>query len=244
MKTRLEKSRTDYSLQDGGKRVVADLRELAKQTSDEKGAQRVAWTPTWQKARDWFAVKARKAGAELSVDAAGNVWAKIVGVRPEAVAVGSHLDCVPDGGWLDGCFGVLAALEVLRRYGKGARPKKTIYLVDWADEEGARFGRSLMGSSAASGSLNTADIVGLVDNDGVKLPKALVAYNVKVDDMLHAYEQFKARNIQAYLELHIEQGPCWKTRKRRLPVFTASPGSSVTTLSLRDKRPMPDHFQP
>src|SRR5208282_820213 len=125
---------------EGGKRVVADLRELAALTSDELGAQRVAWTPTWQKARDWFAAKAREAGSDVTIDAAGNSWAKIAGTGPEAVVVGSHLDCVPNGGWLDGALGVLGALEVLRRYGKGAVPAKTIYAVSWADEEGARFG--------------------------------------------------------------------------------------------------------
>ena len=76
----------------------------------------------------------------MSADAAGNLWAKLKGATPEAVAVGSHLDCVPNGGWLDGCFGVLAALEVLHRYKKAVPPTKTIYLVDWADEEGARYG--------------------------------------------------------------------------------------------------------
>lgn len=204
----------NYSLYDGAKRVVADLRELAILTSDHNGAQRVAWTPTWQKARDWFAAKVREAGAEISVDAAGNSWAKIAGTGAGAVALGSHLDCVPNGGWLDGCFGVVAALEVLRRYGKGAPPKKTIYVVNWADEEGARFGRSLIGSSAASGTMKTAEIADRVDNDGVKLTDALAKYNVHVDDILQAHEQFKEKNIEAYLELHIEQGPVLESMKK------------------------------
>ncbi len=190
------------------KRVVADLRELAAMTSDELGAQRVAWTPTWQKARDWFAAKAREAGAEVTIDVAGNSWAKIPGTGPEAVAVGSHLDCVPNGGWLDGCLGVLGALEVLRRYGKGAAaPAKTIYAVSWADEEGARFGRSLMGSSAAGGTMDVVDIINRVDNSGVKLVDALANYDVKVDSMKGAHEQLKQKHLGAYLELHIEQGP-------------------------------------
>ncbi|MDR3591439.1 MAG: hydantoinase/carbamoylase family amidase [Negativicutes bacterium] len=204
----------DYNLYDGAKRVVADLRELAQLTSDENGAQRVAWTPIWQKARDWFAAKAREAGAELTVDAAGNVWAKIAGTGAGTVALGSHLDCVPNGGWLDGCFGVVAALEVLRRYGKGAPPQKTVYVVDWADEEGARFGRSLVGSSAASGALDTADIADRVDNNGVKLTEALAGYNVNMANILRAHEQFKEKKIDAYLELHIEQGPVLESMKK------------------------------
>ncbi len=197
------------NLVEGGKRVVADLRELAALTSDERGAQRVAWTPIWQKARDWFAAKAKEAGAEVSIDVAGNSWAKIRGAGPEAIVFGSHLDCVPDGGWLDGALGVLGALEVLRRFGKNAsaKPAKTIYVVSWADEEGARFGRSLIGSSAASGTMDIAEIVNRVDNNGVKLVDALAQYDVKVNEMLGAHKQFKEKNVAAYLELHIEQGP-------------------------------------
>jgi len=200
----------------GAQRVVADLRELAELTSNEQGAQRVAWTPTWQKARDWFADKAREAGAEVTVDTAGNSWAKIAGESTDAVAIGSHLDCVPNGGWLDGALGTVVTLEVLRRYGKGSIPKKTIYAVSWADEEGARFGRSLMGSSAASGTLDIADIIDRVDNQDVKLTDALAVYNVIVDDMLRAHEEFKQKNITEFMELHIEQGPVLENMKKQV----------------------------
>jgi hydantoinase/carbamoylase family amidase len=200
----------------GAKRVIADLRELAKLTSDENGAQRVAWTPTWQKSREWFASKAIEAGAEVTVDVAGNTWAKIEGASNEAVVIGSHLDCVPNGGWLDGALGVVAALEVLRRYGKGAAPDKTIYAVDWADEEGARFSSSLMGSSAASGNIHISEIINRVDNNGIKIVDALKDYNVNVVDMLRANEQFKQRNITKCLELHIEQGPVLESMKKQV----------------------------
>lgn len=204
------------NLVDGAKRVVADLRELAIMTSDKDGAQRVAWTPIWQTARDWFADKAREAGAEVTVDAAGNSWAKIPGTSSEAVAMGSHLDSVPNGGWLDGALGAVVTLEVLRRYGQGATPKKTIYAVNWADEEGARFGRSLIGSSAASGSLDIAEIMARVDNDGVKLTDALAVHNVNVDDILGAHEELQQKNITQYLELHIEQGPVLESMNKQV----------------------------
>lgn len=203
------------SLVIGGKRVVADLRELAAMTSDNDGAQRVAWTPTWQKARDWFAKKAQEAGAEVTIDAAGNSWAKIAGASSDAVAMGSHLDCVPNGGWLDGALGAVATLEVLRRHGKNSNaPKKTILAVNWADEEGARFSRSLIGSSAASGSMDIAEIIDRVDNNGVKLIDALKEYNVDVANILQAHEQFKQKNIKQYLEMHIEQGPILESQKK------------------------------
>lgn len=199
------------------KQVVADLRELAAMTSDEQGAQRVAWTPTWQKARDWFANKAREAGAEVTIDAAGNSWAKIIGTSSDSVAIGSHLDCVPNGGWLDGALGAVVTLEILRRYGQGAvAPKQTIYAVNWADEEGARFGRSLIGSSAASGTLDIAEIINQVDNNGVKLTDAIAIHNVVIDNILQANEEFKGKNIGQYLELHIEQGPVLESMKKQV----------------------------
>src|SRR5699024_10703197 len=142
-------------------RVVADLHELANFTSDENGAQRVAWTALWRKTRVWYRQKAESLGAEVTRDAAGNVLTKVAGESKEAVVIGSHLDCVPNGGWLDGCLGVLTGLEALRCYGEsGQKPKKTLYVVDWADEEGARFGSSCQGSSAASGNRSEERRVG------------------------------------------------------------------------------------
>lgn len=199
----------------GAKRIVADLRELAALTSDEKGAQRVAWTPLWQKARDWFAASMTAAGAEVSVDKAGNSWAKIAGESEESIVIGSHLDCVPNGGWLDGALGVVAGMEVIRRYGKkGMKPKKTLYVVNWADEEGGRFGRSLIGSSAVSGTLDIKDLLPLQDNEGIPLVAALQEYNVDLSSIMEVHAEFAARNVVGYLELHIEQGPVLEEMKK------------------------------
>ena len=214
----------NYNLFEGAKRVVADLKELADLTSNENGAQRVAWTPTWQKARDWFTKKSIEAGAEVTVDAAGNTWAKIEGTSKEAVVMGSHLDCVPNGGWLDGALGVVVTLEVLRRYGNGTAQGKTIYAVDWADEEGARFGSSVMGSSAVTGAFDLKGIIDRVDNDGISVREALEAYNVNVEEMLKASEQLKERNITKYLELHIEQGPILESMKKQVACVYGAQG--------------------
>lgn len=198
----------NFNLQEAAKHVVAELRELASLTSDEKGAQRVAWTPTWQKSRIWFADKAKQAGATISIDAAGNTWATIKGKNDDSVVIGSHIDCVPNGGWLDGALGVVVTLEILRHYGiNGEKPTKTIHAVNWADEEGARFGVSLMGSSAACGRLEVNRIVNFTDNDGNSINDILAQYDVKLENMLQANQEFKKRNITASLELHIEQGP-------------------------------------
>ncbi len=197
------------------KNIVKNLRELAELTSNESGAQRVAWTDIWQKARDWFAEKMIEEGAEVTIDKAGNSWAKIEGESEEAILIGSHLDSVPNGGWLDGALGVVAGMEVLKRYGKnGKQPKKTLYVVNWADEEGGRFGRSLIGSSAISGALDINDLIALKDNDGIPLLEALQEYDVKMDSILKARDEFMKKKIVGYLELHIEQGPVLEGMKK------------------------------
>src|SRR5205814_5685898 len=119
-----------------------------------------------------------------------------------------HIDSVPNGGWLDGCLNILGGLEVLRRIaGQGGQgtPPVTIRLVDWADEEGARFGRSLFGSSAASGALVPDEVRNLTDKQGLKLADAIKQHGIDIDRVLDARKELK--NAAAYLELHIEQGP-------------------------------------
>jgi len=189
------------------RRTVRELQELRALTGDENGAQRVAFTPTWRKAREWLRSRFDGLPVEMHVDAAGNFWATLPGERPEALLIGGHIDSVPDGGWLDGCLNVVAGIEVLRRIHarSGGRPPVTVRIVDWADEEGARFGKSLFGSSACSGSLDMDEARRLVDKDGVRLPDALAAVGVD-------FERVKESGVEldtaaTYLELHIEQGP-------------------------------------
>jgi len=197
----------------GASTVIADLRDLAARTSTPSGAQRVAWTPIWREAREWLADRLAKIGLQASMDAAGNNWVTLPGQSERTVIIGGHLDSVPNGGWLDGALGVVTGLEALRKYA-GTRPPCTIRLVDWADEEGARFGRSLLGSSAAGGSLKVDDIRGLVDRDGIRLPDALYEHGVDIDRMLDAHRTLKQMDARAYLELHIEQGPVLESMNR------------------------------
>jgi allantoate deiminase len=187
-------------------RVISDLRELAARTSTAEGAQRLAWGPVWRDAREWFKSKVAPLGLRTETDSAGNNWTTLPGASKKTVILGSHLDSVPNGGWLDGCLGVLAALEALRTHATGT-PPVTLKLVDWADEEGARFGRSLLGSSAAAGSLNISEVRDLRDRQGTRLVDALVENGVALDRMLEAHRELKAIDARAYLELHIEQGP-------------------------------------
>src|SRR5690348_17133180 len=187
-------------------RTVAELRELQELTGDENGSQRVAWTETWERARRWLGEKVAPTGAEEEIDEAGNQWFTLPGASDRALLIGGHIDSVPNGGWLDGCLNVMAGVEVLRRIADEGTPPVTVRLVNWADEEGARFGRSLFGSSAAAGSMADQDeLRSRRDSEGVALPDAIRAHGVDLDAALDA--QSELEGAAAYLELHIEQGP-------------------------------------
>jgi hydantoinase/carbamoylase family amidase len=187
-------------------RTVAELKELRELTGDENGAQRVAWTETWARARDWLRGKVAETDAAEEIDEAGNQWFTLAGESERALLLGGHIDSVPNGGWLDGCLNVMAGVEVLRRIAAEGRPPVTVRLVNWADEEGARFGRSLFGSSAAAGSMTDQDeLRQRHDANGIALPDALREHGVDLDGALAARAQLE--NAAAYLELHIEQGP-------------------------------------
>jgi hydantoinase/carbamoylase family amidase len=192
-------------------RVLSDLHELAAASGGEHaGAKRLAWSPQWTAAREWLLGKLGELGDTVTVerDEAGNLWATLPGDGNAEgfVIVGSHIDAVPSGGWLDGCLGLLTALEVLRTLaGADAPPPITVKLVDWADEEGARFGRSLVGSSAVAGTLDPDDVRGLLDADGTTLQDAMASVGVDLDGTGAATARLDG--ARAYLELHIEQGP-------------------------------------
>jgi N-carbamoyl-L-amino-acid hydrolase len=186
-------------------RTIAELKELRALTGDENGAQRVAFTDTWVKARAFLREKLASLPVEVEQDPAGNLWATLRGKSDRELLIGGHIDSVPNGGWLDGCLNVLAGVEVLRRFASAGTPPVTVRLVDWADEEGARFGRSLYGSSAASGALVVDEVRNLTDRDGVRLEDALHRVGIDLGRALEAKSQL--RNAAAYLELHIEQGP-------------------------------------
>ena len=187
-------------------RTITELRELRALTGNADGAQRVCWTDIWATARGWMREKLSALPVEIEVDEAGNQWATLRGESERAVLVGGHIDSVPNGGWLDGCFNVLGGLEVLRRITDEGSPAVTVRLVDWADEEGARFGRSLFGSSAAADSMrDQQDLRALRDPGGIALPDALATYGVDLDRATDSRRQLE--HAAAYLELHIEQGP-------------------------------------
>jgi N-carbamoyl-L-amino-acid hydrolase len=187
-------------------RAIADLRELDRRTGGARGARRLCWGPEWRDARDLLSELLAEIGLEPERDEAGNLWTFLEGDRKPALALGSHLDSVPSGGWLDGALGVMAALGVLRGWVEsGDRPPRTLALVDWADEEGARFGRSLFGSSAVAGTLVPREVEGLRDADGERIQAVLAQNGVELANAPAAAS--RRERLAAYLELHIEQGP-------------------------------------
>jgi N-carbamoyl-L-amino-acid hydrolase len=213
------------------KQMVAELKELRALTEDANGAQRVAWTDTWQKARDWYEGKLAGLPVEHHLDAAGNRWVTLRGDSERALLIGGHLDSVPNGGWLDGALGIISGLGILRRVAAqyDGRPPVTIRLVDWADEEGARFGRSLFGSSAFAGTESIESDRGRKDRNGVRLEDAVRRCGVEIDRIREARKE--RENAAAYIELHIEQGPVLERMGLPLGVVLGTKGVERHTIT-------------
>jgi hydantoinase/carbamoylase family amidase len=191
-------------------RVLADLRELADLTGGPDGARRVCWTDEWARAREFLRSRLDDLPVEVSIDEAGNLWAGLPGEGDGFVIVGSHVDSVPAGGWLDGALGVFTALEALRQHADAGAHPVGLRLVDWADEEGARFGRSLFGSSACAGTLEVDEVRDLRDRGGERLEDVVARYGVELDRVHESGKRL--RGARAYIEAHIEQGPVLESR--------------------------------
>jgi N-carbamoyl-L-amino-acid hydrolase len=226
-------------------RVLEDLRELARLTGGPDGARRVCWTDEWTKAREFLRSRLAELPVEVSVDEAGNLWAAMEGDGDGFVIVGSHVDSVPAGGWLDGALGVFTAVEALRSQAENGRPPVGLRLVDWADEEGARFGRSLFGSSCCAGTLDPDSVRDLRDKDGERLEDVVARYDVELDGARESGSRLQG--ARAYIESHIEQGPVLESRgepaacvlgtfgvERHLAVFTGETAhAGATPMAMR-----------
>ncbi len=212
-------------------RVVTDLRTLADRTGGPEGSRRLAWTPEWLAARALLRESLTGLPVEVDEDEAGNLWAVLRGERPEMLVVGSHLDSVPKGGWLDGALGVMAGLELLRSLAAEGTPPVTVALVDWADEEGARFSRSLFGSAACVGTLDIEVLRGLTDKEGGMLPEILAQHGVDIDNLDGA--RTRMTDVKAYVEVHIEQGPILESMGKGICTVTGTKGIERERLIFR-----------
>jgi hydantoinase/carbamoylase family amidase len=204
-------------------RVVADLRALAARTGGPAGSRRLCWTPEWLEARALFREALSTLPVEVETDEAGNLWAYLRGTSRDMLVVGSHLDSVPSGGWLDGALGVMAGVELLRALAAtGTPPACTVAVVDWADEEGARFSRSLFGSAASVGTIDPDVLRVLVDKNGNKLPDVLAEHGVDIDNLDGC--RTRLADAKAYVEVHIEQGPVLEHKGLGIGVVTGTVG--------------------
>ncbi len=188
-------------------RLLADLRALsAIGVLANGGVDRLAWSDADLAGRRWFAQRIQDAGLEARVDAALNVFGHLPGTAGPFVLTGSHLDSVPNGGRLDGAYGAVAALEVLRSLVESRNPiAKRVEVVGFSDEEGVRFATGLIGSLALAGELEIARLRELQDWRGVPIQQILSAADGDVDRLADAQQHLPS--IAAFLELHIEQGP-------------------------------------
>ncbi|HEY6481826.1 MAG TPA: allantoate amidohydrolase, partial [Streptosporangiaceae bacterium] len=171
------------------------------------GYRRYSWTPADQACRAWFNEAAGARGLQVETDRNGNLWAWWRGAdrNAPAVAVGSHLDSVPDGGAFDGPLGVasaFAAIDLLRERGFG--PARPIAVAAFTEEEGARFGVACLGSRLLAGAMEPAAAAGLRDGDGVSLADAMTGAGL--DPAGLGPDEDRLAGLAAYVELHIEQG--------------------------------------
>ena len=190
-----------------GERLLADLQALSAIGGlTDGGVDRLAWSDADLAGRRWFAKRMQEAGLEARLDAALNVFGHVPGTTGPYLLTGSHLDSVPNGGRLDGAYGAVAALEVLRTLVESKNPiAPLVEVVGFSDEEGVRFASGLIGSLALTGELDTAKLGEAHDWRGVPIDQVLAAAGREVDRLVDAHQHLAS--IAGFLELHIEQGP-------------------------------------
>src|SRR5437016_11673200 len=205
-------------------RLLDDLSQLPTiGHQPDGGVDRLAWSDADLAGRRWYAERIREAGLEPRVDAALNVFGHVAGSAGPWLLTGSHLDSVPDGGRLDGAYGAVAALEVLRTLAESADPlAEQLEIVGFADEEGVRFESGLIGSLALTGELDIERLRDGLDWEGVPIRQVLATAGRDLDRMLEAQQH--RDSIKAFLELHIEQGPRMEADKIDLAVVTGIVG--------------------
>ncbi len=203
-----------------GKRLWDSLMAMAEIGATPKGGvRRLTLTEVDRQGRDRFRAWCEALGLAVRVDAVGNMFARREGRDPTRppVLMGSHLDSQPSGGKFDGALGVIGGLEVMRTLGDlGIVTEAPIELVNWTDEEGSRFGHSLLGSGAWAGVYPHDKVFALRDGEGVSVAEALDAIGYRGP---HPAAPFLA---DAYFELHIEQGPILEHEEKLIGVVTGA----------------------
>jgi len=217
-----------------GKRLWSDLMELATFGGNPRGGvNRPALSPEEIGARAALVGWGRECGVEASVDLAGNLFLKLAGREPAlpSVLLGSHIDTQPTGGKFDGAYGVVAGLAILRAIVvAGARPRRSIEVVAWMNEEGSRFAPGMMGSAAFTGKRNLEEIISVRDKAGVSVGDAL-------DAVLAAEAALPRRPlgfpVAGYFEAHIEQGPRLEADGKTIGIVTGIGGKRTFRVEVR-----------
>ena len=201
-----------------GRRLWDSLMDMAQVGATPKGGvRRLALSEVDRAGRDRFRALCEQAGLAVRVDAMGNMFARRPGRDPRRLPVlfGSHLDSQPSGGKFDGALGVLAGLEVIRTLDDlGVTTEAPLELVNWTDEEGSRFGKSLMGSGVWAGIYDQAETEALADLDGRTVGASLEAIGYRGPEPARAFP------ADAYFELHIEQGPILEREGKQIGIVT------------------------
>jgi beta-ureidopropionase / N-carbamoyl-L-amino-acid hydrolase len=207
-----------------GERLLADLRALsAIGGRPDGGVDRLAWSEHDLAARRWFAQRMREAGIEPRIDAALNVFGHLPGTTGPWLLTGSHLDSVPSGGRLDGAYGAVAALEVLRTLVESHDSLAgKVEIVGFADEEGVRFEFGLIGSLALAGELDLEQLRDGADWQGVLIRQVVASAGSDLDRIAEAQQHLSS--VAGFLELHIEQGPRMEAEGIDLAIVTGIVG--------------------
>lgn len=215
------------ALRVNGERLWQNLMEMAAIGATDKGGNsRLTLSPEDSAGRRKFIADCQQLGMTVTSDAIGNLFCRYAGTdsRADAVVMGSHLDTQPKGGRFDGVYGVLAALEVIRTFSDaGIRPKRSVEIAIWTNEEGARFTPAMMGSAVFAGIMPLAEALARQDSDGISVERAL-----KQEQW--AGESPFGRPFDAYFEAHIEQGPVLEASQRTIGVVTG--GQAIRWLDI------------
>ncbi|HEX3630488.1 MAG TPA: Zn-dependent hydrolase [Candidatus Dormibacteraeota bacterium] len=207
-----------------GERLLADLASLSRIGGlPDGGLDRLAWSEADLAGRRWFAQRLAEAGLEAHQDPSLNVFGHLRSAQGPFVLTGSHLDSVPNGGRLDGAYGAVAALEVLRTLVESRDPLAShVEVVGFSDEEGVRFSIGLLGSLALCGELPMETLRQARDLEGVPIREVLAGAGADLDQLADA--RHRLASVKAFLELHIEQGPRMEAAGAELAVVTGIVG--------------------
>lgn len=196
-------------MQSNRNRIKTILEELSLFTATPgAGTTRLSYSPEDQLARTYLKKQMKQVGLKVREDAVGNIYGRLEGKDASlpAVMVGSHFDSVPNGGSFDGPAGVVTGLEVAALFQENQlQPVYPLEVIAMVEEEGSRFGSGLLGSRMLAGQVSAENLTSMKDKDGISVNEAMLALGFNGNQLTEARRT--AKDVKAFIELHIEQGP-------------------------------------